>query len=504
MSGAKAAEVRPKLQRAIRAAEKSLREAEQNAERLRLLLAIDFRDVETEADALARAVDENAVSDAARNFCGDDARFLDERRGRIADLIAEGKRESQKACDLRREADELRRRSLQTMRDVGEKMARIERTIAWRNDYLDRENAEAIHARFDAEEALRWEKEAADKLRRAADCARNAKNAFNSALYVGEAFERDAENLERVARERETAARIAEKNRRDATACGAEIDGLTASLGSLNCAKFAPGGNAAFERFSDEIAAFRKTLQSNDFEDAARSGETLRTRLRAFFQETSARQTAFETARAAAQNALDAARIETELFDREKLARWADDRAATDDAYWRLDEARREFDAENFARTEELVAAALAYLRENAKLADERKSASERRFDLAEVVMNALCERGYDAPTFYYSRQNADGSDVEFSDLTIFAKAPGNKGDMRMEVDLDGKIKLEVEGIPEGEETVCRQALEDLQNCVGEEIDFRMTDWGRAALATDAQVVCQEQDKTQERMRKRQ
>ena len=35
-------------------------------------------------------------------------------------------------------------------------------------------------------------------------------------------------------------------------------------------------------------------------------------------------------------------------------------------------------------------------------------------------IMNALYEQGYDAPTYYYAQQKGDGSDVEFSDLTIF------------------------------------------------------------------------------------
>jgi hypothetical protein len=119
--------------------------------------------------------------------------------------------------------------------------------------------------------------------------------------------------------------------------------------------------------------------------------------------------------------------------------------------------------------------------------------------------MNALYEQGYDAPTYYYTQQKPDGSDVEFSDLTIFAKAPGNRGDMRMNINLEGNVKLEVEGIAEGEETVCHQLIQDLQKGVAGDMDFRMTDWGRAAnVDTNAKVAVRQQEKTQEKSRERQ
>jgi hypothetical protein len=125
--------------------------------------------------------------------------------------------------------------------------------------------------------------------------------------------------------------------------------------------------------------------------------------------------------------------------------------------------------------------------------------------ELAEVIMNALYEQGYDSPTFYYSEQNQAGEDVEYSDLTIFAKAPGVRGDMRMNINLEGKVKLEVEGIAEGEETACHKLITDLQSSMNEEIDFEMTDWGRATgVDSQAKIAMREQAKEQEKTRERQ
>ena len=71
--------------------------------------------------------------------------------------------------------------------------------------------------------------------------------------------------------------------------------------------------------------------------------------------------------------------------------------------------------------------------------------------------------------------------------------------------DLDGKVRLEVEGIAEGEEAACHQLVTDLQKGVGDEIDFVMTDWGRAAgIDSEAKVAIREQIRTQEKTRDRQ
>ena len=106
---------------------------------------------------------------------------------------------------------------------------------------------------------------------------------------------------------------------------------------------------------------------------------------------------------------------------------------------------------------------------------------------------------------FSEGKQYQPGKGIEPSDLTIFAKAPGNRGDMRMNIDLEGKVKLEVEKIAEGEEGVCVQLIQDLQRGVAGQMDFQMTDWGRAVNAsTNTKVAIQHQEKIQERTRERQ
>jgi hypothetical protein len=65
-------------------------------------------------------------------------------------------------------------------------------------------------------------------------------------------------------------------------------------------------------------------------------------------------------------------------------------------------------------------------------------------------------------------------------DLTIFAKSKGEIGDIRLAIDLDGKIGIDSD-VPEGQEAECIRLLNDLQTKVGNVVDFQITDWGRAA-----------------------
>lgn len=72
-----------------------------------------------------------------------------------------------------------------------------------------------------------------------------------------------------------------------------------------------------------------------------------------------------------------------------------------------------------------------------------------------------------------------DIANAMLGNLTIFAKAKGETGDLRLAVDLDGKIGIDSD-VPEGQESACHQMLTDLQAKVGDVVDFNITDWGRA------------------------
>ena len=66
-----------------------------------------------------------------------------------------------------------------------------------------------------------------------------------------------------------------------------------------------------------------------------------------------------------------------------------------------------------------------------------------------------------------------------------------------MQIKLDGNVDLEVENIPEGEERVCRQLIEGLQEGLAGEVQFDMKDWGRAENAEDRAVDIPTQQREQ-------
>ena len=476
MSGPKDGLIVPGLVLAIRATGALIElAAAANAARLRRLQTAEHQDAKRKTESLRQSIDTTTIPQTVATYAPQDAAHLTEQRKQTLELIATGNRESDLAESLRREAEELRGRSRQ-LRSNG--------TLS------------------QVEGALRMEREAENKLQKALEHSGRAKNAFDSAMSTGNRFTQNVDNIQRIAAEREAAAKIAEENQRRAVSSNSEIDGLATSIHSLNHEKFAPG---EYRALSTEIETFRRAFTAKNFAEAAKIGETLGPRLRTFQQRASSLQMAFETAQTAAKNALDAAKQEIAPLDKSEMIRWTGEDELVHSAYSRLDAAITMIDAEQFSEAEIAIAASLNDLRRIAKTAEGNQAASGQRAALADVIMNALYEQGYDAPTYYYMRQKSDGSDVEFSDLTIFAKAPGNRGDMRMNIDLAGKVKLEVEGIAEGEETVCHQLVQDLQKGVGDEMDFQITDWGRAAnVDPNAKVVVRQQTQTQEKDRERQ
>ena len=274
------------------------------------------------------------------------------------------------------------------------------------------------------------------------------------------------------------------------------------SLRKLNHEKFAAG---EFSRLETMAKAFQEAFAQNDYATASSLGVPLAAELQSLNEKVMQRQNAFEAAQRSAQNNLNAAREEVASFQPASLAKWTGEEQGVNAAFDALAQAEVQIGAEKFADAESLTEKGLLAIRNYAKVAREHENAANQRMELAEVIMNALYEQGYDSPTFYYSQQNSAGEDVEFSDLTIFAKAPGVRGDMRMNIDLNGKVKLEVEGIAEGEETACHKLITDLQKSMSEEIDFQMTDWGRAAsVDSNAKVAMRQQMKEQEKVRDRQ
>ena len=75
-----------------------------------------------------------------------------------------------------------------------------------------------------------------------------------------------------------------------------------------------------------------------------------------------------------------------------------------------------------------------------------------------------------------YQEENAGELDI----LYIKANAPNHVADFEMKVDLSGKVDFVVENVPEGQESLCIDAIRKMQEKLGPEVKFEVTGWGRA------------------------
>jgi hypothetical protein len=111
-------------------------------------------------------------------------------------------------------------------------------------------------------------------------------------------------------------------------------------------------------------------------------------------------------------------------------------------------------------------------------LAAERRLRIAMRDELASSLARTLEERHYDRCDSYLQ----PGAGGEERPLVIYAHNPSGTAHVRVTLMLDGELKIEVDGVPEGEEQVCVDVFEAFQRAVGESGDeFRMVDAGRAA-----------------------
>ena len=118
---------------------------------------------------------------------------------------------------------------------------------------------------------------------------------------------------------------------------------------------------------------------------------------------------------------------------------------------------------------------------------------------VAAHLADHLSQLNYDAPDVYLTDEEKTS---ELSNLVIYAQNPNGRGNVRIELGIEGSIKLEIDGVPEGEEVICMSLLEGFQEASRRaEMEFTIDDYGRAAQAL-AQTP-RERIKQYERMRER-
>ncbi|MDR2117897.1 MAG: hypothetical protein LBP87_16100 [Planctomycetaceae bacterium] len=143
------------------------------------------------------------------------------------------------------------------------------------------------------------------------------------------------------------------------------------------------------------------------------------------------------------------------------------------------EKAVQAFHDEQYETASLLAQESVAMYRNFFDTASRIKQQFAHREIITDAIVAALNDLQYDEPDVNYEpKEGVDNTML--GNITIFAKSKGESGDMRLAIDLDGKVNIDVADIPEGNETECHNALINLQSKVADVIDLQITDWGRA------------------------
>ena len=145
-----------------------------------------------------------------------------------------------------------------------------------------------------------------------------------------------------------------------------------------------------------------------------------------------------------------------------------------------LEQAQNELDRGAVEDAEKKVVAAEASLEDLSKKAIENREAAHRNEQIADAIMQALCDRNYNTPIF-----GALEEGNQLGGIQIRADVPhrDGKGNLRIDLHLDGRTVFEVENIADGEESICKDVITGVGDALaGAGLALDMTDWGRAHL----------------------
>lgn len=146
-----------------------------------------------------------------------------------------------------------------------------------------------------------------------------------------------------------------------------------------------------------------------------------------------------------------------------------------------LEQAQNELNRGAVEDADKKIVAAEASLEELSKEAIENREAAHRNEQIADAIMQALCDRNYNTPIFGALQEGN-----QLSGIQIRADVPhrDGKGNLRIDLHLNGRTVFEVENIADGEEAICKDVITGVGAALaGAGLALDMTDWGRAHLA---------------------
>ena len=360
------------------------------------------------------------------------------------------------------------------IRSIQNKAARIKGQISGRSGYLDKEYGEAKELRRRAEEILEQMRNNVSLCRKEQQLNRQSMEKYNAALKLAQLAQQEYNRLVNLGRDRQEQYRIAEENKRNALMLNGDLQSLKTRIETRNYAKFGNGSYADAEK--NEIEAVKQLVESGKYEESLVRAAALKKKLTEAAQKIEDAQLAWETAKQNAETALAIARKELSSMVREDLDTYSGRKAEEIQAlYDAVDRAEGQIGKEAFADVSAGIEHAVGELRNVAEITASNKAKTLQREELVQCIAQALYDANYDEPVIY-QEENAGELDI----LYIKANAPNHVADFEMKVDLSGKVDFVVENVPEGQESLCIDAIRKMQEKLGPEVKFEVTGWGRA------------------------
>ena len=289
-------------------------------------------------------------------------------------------------------------------------------------------------------------------------------------------YQQEYDRLLKLGGGRLEAQRIAEEQERKARMIEGSLSSLAFSIAALSPEKFFPG-----EYEQNKTEAVIRLIHAGKYKFAIAMGEPLIPVYQKLLERLKKAKEEWLAAKNSAELAVKTCLGELSLFDKQLLLDYSGvDVAKIEQIYSVANGLNKLLDEERFSEAAETAGFIIEAIRKFGNDAMEHKNQFDERQNIANVIMQALCDANYYSPEFGYAKDE-NGNIDKFGPLSIFASSPGGVADMKMQVSLDGHVKLEVDNVADGDEGLCINALNDLTAKVQEEgIDFHVTDWGRA------------------------
>jgi|GEM_PF-6854677 len=180
----------------------------------------------------------------------------------------------------------------------------------------------------------------------------------------------------------------------------------------------------------------------------------------------------------------------------DERAAWLSNKSQPKQLQEAYDQTDRWLKEGNALEAEASIEAAVAL--RTSMLEDEARNRADAQwaFRIARAISRALCPRdeggralpgGYDEPTAVRI-----AADDPLQGVRIRADAPNEsgKGNITVDILLDGRVAFEIDNIPDGEAAICAEVIRNMANRLADqEMNLEVTDWGPLLPARQSESV---------------